>query len=425
MEYLKQAQTYEQTLSNDVEQIVKEIISTVRSKGDAGVKEYEKRFSFSDRPLRVSDAEIDRCMNTLSSEVKELIDRVVERISAFSKAQLDCLMPLEREFGPGIEMGHRIIPIEKVGAYVPGGRFPLLSSGPMVVAPAKVAGAKKIVACSPANYEGGIHPAVLYGLVKSGATDIYTIGGAQAIAAMAYGTESVPEVDIIAGPGNRFVAEAKRQVFGKVGIDLIAGPSEVMVFADDSADPKKCAADLLAQAEHDPFARAIFVTTSRNLAKQTLIEIEQLLHMFSPASPAHESWSNLGEVIYAESLQEGIDICNDYAIEHLHLHIKDSKLLMDRLHNYGSLFIDADSSVVFSDKVSGTNHTLPTNKAARYTGGLWVGSFVKVITHQQITGEGVQYLASHAAKQSDIEGLEGHRLSAAIRLTDHELSTAK
>jgi sulfopropanediol 3-dehydrogenase len=425
LEYLKQVQMYEQTLSHNVEQTVKEIISTVRSKGDAGVKEYEKRFSNSDRPLRVSDEEIERCVNTLSSEVKELIDRVVDRISAFSQAQLDCLLPLEGEFGPGIQMGHRIVPIEKVGAYVPGGRFPLLSSGPMVVAPAKVAGAKKIVACSPANFEGGIHPAVLYGLVRSGATDIYAIGGAQAIAAMAYGTESVPEVDIIAGPGNRYVAEAKRQVFGKVGIDLIAGPSEVMVFADDSADSQKCAADLLAQAEHDPFARAIFVTTSRNLAKQTLLEIEQLLQEFSPTSPAHESWSNFGEVIFAESLQEGIDICNDYAIEHLHLHIQDSRLLMDRLHNYGSLFIDTDSSVVFSDKVSGTNHTLPTNKAARYTGGLWVGSYVKVMTHQQITGEGVQYLASHAAKQSDIEGLEGHRLSAAIRLTNNGVSTVK
>nr|WP_263327058.1 histidinol dehydrogenase [Neobacillus sp. Marseille-Q6967] len=419
MEYLKQAQSYEQSFSTDVEQTVKEIISTVRSNGDAGVKEFEKRFSQSDRPLRVSDEEIEKCLKTLSSDVKELIDRVVERISSFSQSQLNCLLPLEGEFGPGIQMGHRIIPIEKVGAYVPGGRFPLLSSGPMVVAPAKVAGAKQIVACSPANYQGGIHPAVLYGLVKSGATDIYAIGGAQAIAAMAYGTESVPEVDIIAGPGNRFVAEAKRQVFGKVGIDLIAGPSEVMVFADDSADPKKCAADLLAQAEHDPFARAIIVTTSRDLANRTMIEIDQLLVEFSPTSPAHDSWANFGEVIYAESLQEGIDICNDYAIEHLHLHLKDSRLVMERLHNYGSLFIDSDSSVVFSDKVSGTNHTLPTNKAARYTGGLWVGSYVKVMTHQQITGEGVQYLASHAAKQSDIEGLEGHRLSAAIRLTNH------
>ncbi|MBT2658410.1 histidinol dehydrogenase [Bacillus sp. ISL-18] len=417
MEYIKQAQINEPNIINNVEQTVKDIIATVRSEGDAGVKNYEKKFSHSDRDVRVSEDEIERSIKALSSDVKELIDRVVERISTFSKAQLECILPLEKEFGPGIQMGHRIVPIEKVGAYVPGGRFPLLSSGPMVVAPAKVAGAKKIVACSPANYEGGIHPAVLYGLVRSGATDIFAIGGAQAIAAMAYGTESVPEVDIIGGPGNRFVAEAKRQVFGKVGIDLIAGPSEVLVFADESAEPKNCAADLLAQAEHDPHARAIFVTTSRTKAYQTMEEIDRLLDVFSPNSPAHESWANLGEVILAETLQEGIDICNEYAIEHLHLHLKNSRDLMDRLYNYGSLFIDSDSSVVFSDKVSGTNHTLPTNKAARYTGGLWVGSYIKVITHQQITGEGVHLLASHATKQSEIEGLEGHQLSAAIRLS--------
>jgi histidinol dehydrogenase/sulfopropanediol 3-dehydrogenase len=421
LEYLKQAQKNEQTIFSDVEQTVKEIITTVRSRGDAGVQEYEKRFSHSDRPLRVSEEEIERRLKKLPAEVKKLIDRVVERISAFSQAQLNCLLPLEGEFGPGIQMGHRIVPIEKVGAYVPGGRFPLLSSGPMVVAPAKVAGAKKIVACSPANFEGGIHPAVLYGLVKSGATDIFAIGGAQAIAAMAYGTESVQEVDIIAGPGNRFVAEAKRQVFGKTGIDLIAGPSEVLVFADESANPKRCAADLLAQAEHDPYARAVLVTTSHSTAYQTLEEINHILQDFSPNSPAHESWANLGEVIIAESLQEGIEICNEYSIEHLHLHFKNSRELMDRLYNYGSLFIDSDSSVVFSDKVSGTNHTLPTNQAARYTGGLWVGSYVKVITHQQITGEGVHFLATHASKQSEIEGLEGHRLSAAMRLASIKL----
>ncbi|MFD0824385.1 histidinol dehydrogenase [Neobacillus sp. M.A.Huq-85] len=417
MEYIKQAQKNEQTNITDVEQTVKEIIATVRTEGDAGVQKYERKFSQSDRAIRVSEEEIERSIKSLSSDVKELIDRVVDRISTFAKAQLECILPLQKDFGPGIQMGHRIVPIEKVGAYVPGGRFPLLSSGPMVVAPAKVAGAKQIVACSPANFEGGIHPAVLYGLVRSGATDIFAIGGAQAIAAMAYGTESVPELDIIGGPGNRFVAEAKRQVFGKVGIDLIAGPSEVLVFADDSAEPKKCAADLLAQAEHDPHARAILVTTSHSIAYQTMEEINQLLKEFSPNSPAHESWANLGEVVVAETLQEGIDICNDYAIEHLHLHLENSRDLMDRLYNYGSLFIDSASSVVFSDKVSGTNHTLPTNRAARYTGGLWVGSYIKVITHQQISGEGVHLLASHASKQSEIEGLEGHQLSAALRLT--------
>ncbi|MFD2924809.1 histidinol dehydrogenase [Halobacillus naozhouensis] len=419
MEYLKQAIKQEENQSAETEKIVKDIISNVIANGDVAVKKYEETLSKSFRPLKVDEDEIEKSISLLSSEVKELIERVVDRISTFAQAQLDCLSPFEQEFGPGIRMGHKIIPIERVGAYVPGGRFPLLSSGPMVVAPAKVAGAKKIVACSPANYKGGIHPAVLYGLKCSGATHIYAIGGAQAIAAMAHGTESVPEVDIIGGPGNRFVAEAKRQVFGKVGIDLIAGPSEVLVFSDEKADPKKCAADLLAQAEHDPNARAILVSTSRSIAEQTIQEIKKYLKEFSSDSPAHESWLNMGEVIYTESLEEGINICNEIAIEHLHLHIKDSRSIMDKFHNYGSIFLGQDSSVVFSDKVSGTNHTLPTQKAARYTGGLWVGNYVKVATHQEITGEGVEYLSRHSTLQSEVEGLEGHRLSAAVRLTDH------
>lgn len=416
MEYVKKAENIELTFSNEVEQTVKDIISSVRENGDEAVRNFEMKFGNSDRPLRVSEEEIEECLKTLPADVKELIDRVVDRVSSFAQAQLETLTPFEKEFGEGIRMGHRIVPIEKVGAYIPGGRYPLLSSGPMVVAPAKVAGAKQIVACSPANYKGGIHPAVLYGLIRSGATDIFAIGGAQAIAAMAYGTESVPEVDIIAGPGNRFVAEAKRQVYGKVGIDLIAGPSEVMVFADETASPKKIAADLLAQAEHDPFARAILVTTSSTVATETIAEVNEVLKSFSPTSPAHDSWERSGEVILAESVSEAIQICNDYAIEHLHLHVKNSRDLVDKLSNYGSLFINEDSSVVFSDKVSGTNHTLPTQKAARYTGGLWVGSYVKVLTHQEIFGPGVQYLASHAEKQSEIEGLEGHKLSATVRL---------
>lgn len=421
MKYLKRAKSFEQTTPEEVEKTVKDVIANIRSNGDAAVKEYEEKFSKSVRELRVSEAEIERSISSLQPEVKELIDRVVERVSAFAQAQLDCIVPFEKEFGPGISMGHRIVPIEKVGAYIPGGRFPLLSSGPMVVAPAKIAGAKRIVACSPANYQGGIHPAVLYGLKKSGATDIFAVGGAQAIAAMAYGTETIPEVDVIGGPGNRFVAEAKRQVFGKVGIDLIAGPSEVLVFTDETADPKQCAADLLAQAEHDPFARAILVTTSERVATETMQQVKSLLRDFTSSSPAHQSWADFGEVVHADSLQEGIDLCNDYAIEHLHVHTKDPRALMDSLYNYGSLFLNADSSVVFSDKVSGTNHTLPTNKGARYSGGLWVGSYIKVITHQEVIGEGVDYLASHATKQSEIEGLEGHRLSAALRLTNSKV----
>lgn len=416
MKFIKKAEDYGVKKTGEVEEIVKDIIANIRENGDDALKEYEIKFGNSDRIFRVSEEEIEKCLNEIPDNQKELIDRVVDRVTRFAEAQLSQLTNFEDDFGDGIRLGHRIVPIEKIGAYIPGGRFPLLSSGPMVVAPAKVAGVKQIVACSPANYKGGIHPAVLYGIVKSGATDIYAIGGAQAIAAMAYGTESVPEVDMIAGPGNMFVAEAKKQVFGKVGIDIIAGPSEILVFADEAGSPKDIAADLLAQAEHDPYARAILVTTSQQVANDTLVEVDQVLTTFSDDSPAHQSWVNMGEVILVDSIEEGLRICNDYAIEHLHLHIKNSKQYLDDLYNYGSLFLGEASSVVFSDKVSGTNHTLPTKEAARYSGGLWAGSYVKVLTHQEITGKGTQYLASHAEKQSGIEGLEGHRLSAAVRL---------
>lgn len=413
LEFIKKSSYEKAETSEETEQTVKDILKNIRSQGDEAVKEYEKKFGKSERAsVRLSEEEIETAIGELTDEEKHLIDNVVERVCNFAQAQLDCLLPLDKEFGDGIRLGHKVIPVETVGTYVPGGRYPLLSSGPMVAAPAKVAGVKKIVACSPANYKGSIHPAVIYGLKKSGVSEIYAIGGAQAIGAMAYGTETVPQVDVISGPGNRFVAEAKRQVFGEVGIDLVAGPSEVVVFADSSSQPDLVAADLLAQAEHDPNARAILISTSKNLADKTLEEVNLLLEKFNKTSPAHESWERLGEIIAVESIEEGIDVCNEVAGEHLHLHLENSKDTIDKIYNYGSLFIGENSSVVFSDKVSGTNHTLPTNRGGRYTGGLWVGSYVKVATFQEITGTGVDYLAAHSSRQSEIEGLEGHHLSA-------------
>lgn len=416
MKYIKEGKKQQGNYSHDVEDTVKKIIEDINTNGDKALKKYEVKFGNSDRPFRISEEEIEECLNTIDAEQKELIDTVVDRITKFAQAQFDHLTAFETDFGDGITMGQRIIPIETIGAYIPGGRFPLLSSGPMVVAPARVAGVKRIVACSPANYNGSIHPTVLYGLIKAGATDIFAIGGAQAIAAMANGTESVPQVDMIAGPGNMFVAEAKKQVFGKVGIDLIAGPSEVLVFADETANPTLIAADLLAQSEHDPFAKGVLITTSEDIANKVLDKVTELLQTFTEDSPAHQSWENTGEIIVVSTVEEGIDLCNEHANEHLHVHLKDARKYLDEFKNYGSLFIGEDSSVVFSDKVSGTNHTLPTNKAARYTGGLWVGSYVKVATHQEITGKGTQYLAQHATTQSNIEGLEGHKLSAELRL---------
>lgn len=417
MKYLKKSSGSEANITSQTEDIVRDIVKNIRENGDLAVWGYEKKFSNSVRDtLKVSEDEIEQAISSLNNKEKQLIETVVERVTKFAEAQLDCIKPLDENFGTGIRMGHRIMPVEKVGTYVPGGRYPLLSSGPMVTVPAKVAGAKRIVACSPANDKGSIHPAVLYGLKLSGATEIYAMGGAQAIVAMAYGTESVPEVDVISGPGNRFVAEAKRQVFGQVGIDMIAGPSEVVVISNDDSDPKLCAADLLAQAEHDPNARAILISTSETQAKNTMAQVGEILGTFPSDSPAHDSWAVMGEVIVAEDLDEAIDVSNELAGEHLHLHLPKDENVENRLSNYGSLFINESSSVVFSDKVSGTNHTLPTNRAGRYTGGLWVGSYLKIATFQEITGEGVDYLATHASKQSEIEGLEGHRLSAALRM---------
>lgn len=418
MQYLKQVEGSDaDRTDNDTQELVKAIIADVRKGGDEAVLTYERRFSNSTRDaIRVSDAEIEQTIADLDSEMRELIDRVVDRVAAFAEAQLACLSPLEAEFGDGVLLGHRLVPISAAGAYIPGGRFPLLSSAPMVVVPARVAGVQRIIACTPPSFRGGIHPAVMYGLVRSGAQEIYAVGGAQAIAAMACGTESMKPVDMVAGPGNRFVAEAKRQVFGQVGIDLLAGPSEVLVLADDTADPVTVAADLLAQAEHDPFARAILVSTSASVAEQTMDEVEALLARLPENSPARESWPNMGEVVVADSLTQAIEVCDWYAPEHLHVQAREPRFVMSGLHNYGSLFLGADSSVVFSDKVSGTNHTLPTRRGARYTGGLWVGSYVKVLTHQEILPEGVGGLAAHASRQAEIEGLEGHRLSAAARL---------
>src|SRR5579875_2149250 len=378
MKYVKRAASVEEDLSSVVT-TVQGMLSDIKARGEQAVRDYETRFGSVNREsLRITPQELDDAIATLNDETKVLIERTISRVEAFAKTQLGCMLPLEQEFGEGIVLGHRLIPVESVGAYIPGGRFPLLSSAAMVVVPAKVAGVPRIVACSPANYHGSIHPAVLYGLKLSGATEIYAIGGAQAIGALAYGIEGLPPVSFISGPGNRYVAEAKRQVFGTVGIDLLAGPSEILVLADDTADPATIAKDLLAQAEHDPMARAILVTTSDAVAAQTVVEVERILSSQPQEWPAHASWATVGEVVVADSMEEAVDICNTYAIEHLHVQTRDPKSLMNQLTNYGSLFLGSASSVVFSDKVSGTNHTLPTRAAARYTGGLWVGTYLKV-----------------------------------------------
>jgi len=321
---------------------------------------------------------------------------------------------------PGLHLGHRVIPIERVGCYVPGGRYPLLSAPIMTIVPAKVAGCDEVIACLPPN----AHKAMIAGCHLSGADRIFRIGGAQAIAAMAYGTQTVPAVNKIVGPGNAFVNEAKRQVFGPVGIDQLAGPSEIFIVADSSGDAVMIATDLLAQAEHDVRTRVGLITTDRTLAEATLKEVERQLQDLSTAGVAGQAWRDYGEIVVCSDEAAMIAYSDHIAAEHLQVHTTDPQDMATKLRNYGSLFIGELASVVYSDKCCGTNHTLPTMGAGRYTGGLWVGAYVKVATHQWLDERGVQAVAPPAARQSASESLEGHRRAAQLRLDRLQVPSA-
>ena len=327
------------------------------------------------------------------------------------------MLPLEVETLPGVHLGHRIIPVQTVGCYVPGGRYPILSAPVMSIVPATVAGCEQIIACLPP----GAHPAMIAVCHLAGAHRIFKVGGAQAIAAMAWGTESIPSVDKIVGPGNAFVNEAKRQVFGRVGIDALAGPSEIFTIADDSADPRILAADMLAQAEHDIHTRVGLATTSRDIAERTLAEVERQLASLPTAATAGEAWRRQGEIVLCEDEAQLIAFADHMATEHLQVHTRDPHATAAKIRNYGSLFIGQNASVVFSDKCCGTNHTLPTMAAARYTGGLWVGAYVKICTHQWIDEQGIPAIAEPAIRQSRTEGMQGHRRAAEIRLRPQDI----
>jgi len=418
IEILKEQEPVTQAEKGQLETTVSSIIERVRSEGDAALKAYLRQFDGVELDeLKASMDDIEAAKKQLPVTLLDDMAFSIERIRAFAEAQRRTLTEFEQEMIPGVFLGQRVIPIEAVGAYVPGGRYPLLSSAQMAVIPAKVAGVSQIRVCTPPTKEGRIHPAVLVAAHLSGADEIFAVGGAQAIAALAYGTESIAPVHKITGPGNRFVTEAKRQVHGTVGIDLLAGPSEVLVVADETAKPAYVAADLLAQAEHDVHTQAILVTTSRELALAVMDEIQKQLETLPTAATARASWEKRGRVLVAETLEEAIEAANDLASEHLHVQIKDAYLHREKFTNYGSLFLGEEATVVFSDKVCGTNHILPTNQAAKYTGGVWVGTFLKVVTYQRIEQAGVERLAPHCVRQSEREGLIGHLRSANIRLT--------
>ncbi len=416
--WIKRPQGQDAQADRSLTDTVSAIIERVKAEGDEALKGFSQQFDkMVPAQFEVTTHEIETALSEMDPQTRRDSEFAIQQVRRFAEAQLATMQPLEVETLPGVHLGHRIIPVQTVGCYVPGGRYPILSAPVMSIVPATVAGCEQIIACLPP----GAHPAMIAVCHLAGAHRIFKIGGAQAIAAMAWGTESVPVVDKIVGPGNAFVNEAKRQVFGKVGIDALAGPSEIFTIADDSADARIIAADLLAQAEHDVHTRVGLATTSQSIAEGVLAEIERQLTSLPTAVTAGEAWRRQGEIVVCDSEEQLIAFADYMATEHLQVHTRDPHGTASKIRNYGSLFIGQNASVVFSDKCCGTNHTLPTMAAARYTGGLWVGAYVKICTHQWIDEQGIAAIAEPAIRQSRTEGMQGHRRAAEIRLRPHDL----
>ena len=411
--WIKRPQGQDAQADKSLTDTVGGIIARVKDEGDAALRDFSRQFDkVVPAQFEVTAQEIETALREMDPQTRRDSEFAIAQVRRFAEAQLATMQPLEVETLPGVHLGHRIIPVQTVGCYVPGGRYPILSAPVMSIVPATVAGCEQIIACLPP----AAHPSMIAVCHLAGAHRIFKIGGAQAVAAMAWGTESVPAVDKIVGPGNAFVNEAKRQVFGNVGIDALAGPSEIFTVADDSADARIIAADLLAQAEHDVHTRVGLATTSRAIAEGVLSEIERQLMTLPTAATAGEAWRRQGEIAVCDSEEQLIAFADHMATEHLQVHTRDPHSTAAKIRNYGSLFIGQNASVVFSDKCCGTNHTLPTMAAARYTGGLWVGAYVKICTHQWIDEQGIAAIAEPAIRQSRTEGMQGHRRAAEIRL---------
>lgn len=397
------------------------IIDNVIHNGDNALIEYNSRFDNCERKtLRISREEIEKAYRQVSSEDLEDIRKAAANIRSFAEAQKGTLGEL-RDFSPseGIMLGHRVIPVDSCCCYVPGGGYPLYSTALMLGIPAKTAGVRRVTACSPViKGTDTIHPKTLVAMDIAGIDEIYAVGGAQAIAAFSYGTDQIEPVNMIVGPGNSFVTEAKRQCYGKVGIDFVAGPSEVLVIADGHADPEVIAADILAQSEHDREAKGLVVTTDEALGKAIIDAVEKQLPTLDTEEIARSSWNDFGEIIIADSLEEAVDYANEYAPEHLEVNVEESRTdsVVNSLRNYGSLFIGGNTAEVFGDYASGTNHTLPTLGAARYTGGVWVGTFLKTCTYQRMSSTAMMGIAPLVSNLARGEGLIGHARAAEIRM---------
>jgi sulfopropanediol 3-dehydrogenase len=417
--HLKRGRDAQEVAANDakVRATVEGILAEVETRGDAALRELSEKFDkWSPENFRLSPADIEAAMAKVAPRDLEDIRFAQAQVRNFAQKQRECIKDLEVETLPGVVLGHRNIPVNAVGCYVPGGKYPMVASAHMSVVTAKVAGVERVMACAP-PFQGGPHPAIVAAMHMGGADEIYVLGGVQAVAAMALGTETIAPVDMLVGPGNAFVAEAKRQLYGRVGIDLFAGPTETLIIADDTVDGEICATDLLGQAEHGPTSPAILLTTSEKLARDTMAEVKRQLAILPTGETAGQAWDAYGEVIVCEDEAEMIREADRIASEHVQVMTRDPDVFLKGMTNYGALFLGPRTNVAYGDKVIGTNHTLPTKKAARYTGGLWVGKFLKTCTYQKVlTDEASAMVGEYCSRLCMLEGFYGHAEQANIRV---------
>ncbi|MDR4949231.1 histidinol dehydrogenase [Neobacillus cucumis] len=426
--YLKTGKTKEELAvqAAQVSETAKNILKDIEDNGDRAVRDYSAKFDkWSPENFRLSQDQIDEIIKSVPEETIEDIKFAQAQIRRFATAQKSALQDIEVETIPGVVLGHKNIPVNSVGCYIPGGRYPMVASAHMSVLTAKVAGVKRVIACTP-PINGEIPAATIAAMALAGADEIYLLGGVQAMAAMAIGTETIEPVDMLVGPGNAFVAEAKRQLFGRVGIDLLAGPTEVLVIADETSDAEIIATDLLGQAEHGPTSPAALITTSEKLANETALEIERQLQTLETAEVARAAWEEYGKIILVDNIDEAVMEADKLAYEHVEVLTENPRYFLENMTNYGALFLGPETNVAYGDKVIGTNHTLPTKGAARYTGGLWVGKFLKTCTYQEVkTPEASALIGEYAERLCHLENFAGHREQALLRVRRYKKETVQ
>ncbi len=403
-------------IDTEIRTTVEAILADIKARGDTAVRELSERFdNYSPESFRLTDKDVEACVSRVPEQTIEDIKFAQAQVRKFAWIQRASITDVEEQTLPGVVLGHKNIPVNSVGCYVPGGRYPMVASAHMSVVTAKVAGVKRIIACAP-PHNGKPHDAIVAAMHLGGADEIYCLGGVQAVGAMALGTDSITPVHVLVGPGNAYVAEAKRQLFGRVGIDLFAGPTETLIIADDTCDAEMAATDLLGQAEHGPNSPAILLTDSEKLGLETQVEIEKQLETLPTADVAGQAWRDYGQVIVCDTKEEMLAEADRIASEHVQVMTEDPDYFLDNMTNYGALFLGPETNVAYGDKVIGTNHTLPTKLAARYTGGLWVGKFIKTCTYQRVTPEATVTIGEYCSRLCELEGFAGHKAQADLRV---------